>query len=62
MMTAEKLDQADALQGQYGKSESINQLISLPANERVFDRREHFGYFYSNFVGFELIIRIHVLI
>jgi len=25
MMTAEKLDEADALQGQYGKSESINQ-------------------------------------
>jgi len=24
MMTAEKLDEADALQGQYGKSESIN--------------------------------------
>jgi len=27
MMTAEKLDEADALQGQYGKSESINQAI-----------------------------------
>jgi len=25
MMTAEKLDEADALQGQYGKSEPINQ-------------------------------------
>jgi len=29
MMTAEKLDEADALQGQYGKSEPINQSISL---------------------------------
>jgi len=27
MMTAEKLDEADALQGQYGKSESINQSV-----------------------------------
>jgi len=26
-MTAEKLDEADALQGQYGKSESINQSL-----------------------------------
>jgi len=30
MMTARKLDEADALQGQYGKSESINQSITLP--------------------------------
>jgi len=36
MMTAEKLDEADALQGQYGKSESINQSIylSLSAQKR----------------------------
>jgi len=27
MMTAEKLDEADALHGQYGKSESINQSL-----------------------------------
>ena len=29
-MTAEKLDEADALHGQYGKSESINQSPLLP--------------------------------
>jgi len=28
MMTAEKLDEADALHGQYGKSESIKQPVS----------------------------------
>jgi len=32
MMTAEKLDEADALQGQYGKSESINQSINQSIN------------------------------
>ena len=33
MMTAEKLDEADALQGQYGKSESINQFpIFIPSS------------------------------
>ena len=39
-MTAEKLDEADALQGQYGKSESINQSInlSLSPNLRFFAR------------------------
>jgi len=40
MMTAEKLDEADALQGQYGKSESINQSINQLKRRRP-SMRQH---------------------
>jgi len=40
-MTAEKLDEADALQGQYGKSESINQSINQSRRDLSNDMTEY---------------------